>query len=332
VELSPRDLEQFGCDISYVSHASRPADQIILEHAAKSGSPLVARICDDLYQRMEAWYAAGGPALGDVALKKMVEQGMESTGVQLEPRCVPELVEFLNHSVSNAMFRHQSLRWLAEMGVRLNIWGKGWETHPTLHRYARGVADNRVDLPRIYRASKINLQVIPHGAVHQRLLDGLAAGAFFLIRHTPGDAMGIPYLRLWEWCRRNGVSSESQMRTRVDAEARNSIAQIDGLLGYDTATHKPSLYECLEATADSDFLILASAVWPEHYAQVAFDSRHELQSKVQKYLADESSRHRITQEMRQVVIDKCSYVSINGRLLKFIQDDLRRQAQVRMAA
>ena len=331
-ELSPEDRERFGCDVSYVSHASRPADQLMREHVVKSGSPLIARLCDDLYQRMEAWYAQGGPALGDVALKKMVEQGMESTCVQLEPHCVPEIVEFLNHSVSNSMFRHQSLLWLAEMGVRLNIWGKGWDSHPKLCRYARGIADNRVDLPKIYRASKINLQVIPHGAVHQRLLDGLAAGAFFLIRHTPGDAAGMPYLRLWEWCRRNGINSDAQMRTQADAEARNCIAQIDALLGYDTAAYQTSLYECLEATADSDFLILASAIWPEHYSQVAFDSRDELQAKVEKYLGDESTRGRIAQEMRQVVIDKCSYVSINHRLLKFIQDDLHRQARMRVAA
>ena len=43
------------------------------------------------------------------------------------------------------------------MGLDLRLYGRGWEKHPTLSRFA-GIADNKNQLSLIYRASRISMQ------------------------------------------------------------------------------------------------------------------------------------------------------------------------------
>lgn len=321
-ERSPDDLARFECDASYVGHASVPSDLLLSETLDKGASPEEAKVAWDLHERMIAHFESGGSAMTDTVLERRIVESMQQLGVQLNDAARRNMLTVFNQQINNALFRHQALRWVADTGIDLRLYGNGWEKHPQLGRFARGPADNVKDLPGIYRASKINLQIIPHGAIHQRLLDGLAAGGFFLIRRTPGDMAGIPYLKLWEWCRRHGITDDIELRSKADDAARGWIAEIDRLLGYDTAAVRPSLYECLEATADTDFMILASSVWPELYPQVSFDNPAELRQKLTHYLASVEDRASIAKQMRDVVIDRCSYLSISRRLVQFIARDL----------
>ena len=95
-----------------------------------------------------------------------------------------------------------TMRWigwpdgLARTGVRSGSTANGWENHPTLSEFAAGPADNGRELLCIYRASKINLQLMPAGFIHQRALDGLASGGFFLTRFIPQDVRGRVLRRL----------------------------------------------------------------------------------------------------------------------------------------
>jgi hypothetical protein len=84
----------------------------------------------------------------------------------------------------NLMLRHQPLEWAAEAGYSLALWGRGWESHPRLGQFARGVAPNGPELAAIYRSVRVNLHVNQYSLEHPRILDGLLAGGFFLTRET----------------------------------------------------------------------------------------------------------------------------------------------------
>lgn len=324
-ELTRGELERFGCDVSYVSHASRPAELLVREYAAKSGSAQIARLCDHFYQRLEAWYAAGGIALSDISMRQMLERCMGDVRVQLAEADIAQFMSFFNQSVNNAIFRHQTLNWLAGLGVNLHIWGRGWESHPTLSRFARGVADNQSDLAKIYRASKINIQVTPFGSVHQRLLDGLAAGGFFLLRWHPGDAVGRIYRELICWCRENSISSDGQLHAMADHRVRAMISRINHLEGSTPRTRWFSVFDVMQGHADSDFMTSSDSIW-EEYEEVAFNDRSELATRVQRFLGDDALREQIALSMRNAVVDRCSYVGINRRLLDMIRMDLSAEA------
>ena len=324
LELSASDRQRFGCDVSYVSHASKTAEQLTQEFAANGKSPEITRLSDDLLQQIKVWYATGGQALCEVQLREMVQRSMNATRVYLDERNAAETINYFHHNVNNALFRHQALQWLADTGVNLHLWGRGWEDHPTLRRFARGLADNNHELPRIYRASKINLQVTPHGSVHQRLLDGLAVGGFFLMRWHPGDAVGLIYHELLRWCQANRITCEADLRQQADARINAMIDRINLLEGTTRQNRVLDVFDVMQGHADSDFMTSADSIWDE-YPQVAFNTPAELSRQLARFLSDETARQTIADSMRARVIERASYTSINRRLLAMLRTELGRE-------
>lgn len=323
---TPAQIQRFGCDVSYVSHASTPAD-VLLQAQVEKQNDAGKRLLHDVYDRMHAHYEQGGQALSDVLIRLIMEQSMQALRIGLAEADIKSLVFFFNQSISNALFRHQTLNWLSGLGVDLRIYGRGWEEHPTLSRHARGVADNIQDLGAIYRASKINIQVTPHGAVHQRLLDGLTAGGFFLLRWHPGDEVGPIYQQLWEWCRQRNISSEEDLRDQADAQVHEMIVRINELEGSPPNRREMTVFDVMSGHRENNFMTSAASIWAE-YRGVAFNTRSELEERVRRFLANDSEREHIAQSMRQAVVERTSYTSISSRLLKFIADELSVQRAI----
>jgi hypothetical protein len=317
---TPQQIKRFNCEVSYVSHASTPADVLLHRHLEKQDES-GRRLLRDVFDRMTAHYEEGGQALGDILIRLLMERSMQSLRIGLAEADIKSLVVFFNQSISNALFRHQTLNWLAETGVDLHIYGRGWEEHPTLSRFAKGIASNIDDLGAIYRASKINIQVTPHGAVHQRLLDGLTAGGFFLLRRHPGDEVGPLYQELCQWCTQHNVQSEEELRHRADAEVHGMITRINELDGCPAQRREMTVFDVMNGHRDNNFMTSAASIWPE-YHEVAFNTRSELQERVKRFLWDAGERERIAQSMRRAIIERTSYAHISSRLLKFMADEL----------
>lgn len=330
IELSAADRERFGCDVSYVSHASKTAEVLAQEFCDASKSPEITRLSTNYLHRIKAWYAIGGQALCEVQLRAMLEQSMKDTHVGLDEKNAAETIHYFHNSINNAIFRHQTLQWLADAGVNLHLWGRGWENHPTLKKFAKGLADNNYDLPRIYRASKINLQVTPHGSVHQRLLDGLAAGGFFLMRWHPGDAVGLLYRDLLGWCEKHKITCEADLLAQADDRINAMIDVINTLEGTTRSNRVLDVFDVMQGHADTDFMASADSIWNE-YPAVAFNTPAELSQHLARFLNDDDSRRQITESMRARVIERASYTAINRRLLELIRTQLGKE-QSRCAA
>jgi hypothetical protein len=320
-ELSAEEIRQFGCDVSYVSHASAPADVLLKHQTDKVGSPQGTRLLNDMYDRMVAHYETGGPALDEPILKQMLNESLGATHCKIDEATRSQILTVFGQSINNAVFRHQALRWLSDLGVDLRLYGTGWEKHPQLAKHARGVANNQTQLRTIYQASKINLQITASGAVHQRLLDGLAAGGFFLIRYSVGDAIGRPYQRLWEWCLRNAVTSQAEFLAKADAQAQQIMQTVSQILGYDIGGTDIKIFDILQMHADNEFMTCADSIWPE-YDDVSFSTRDQLQSRLKTYLGNDEARRRVAESMRCRVIEKAGYEHINSRLLDMITREL----------
>jgi hypothetical protein len=260
--------------------------------------------------------------LTDVLLRRIVDDTARTLGINIGAGAMPALMELLTQRVNNALVRHESLLWLAETGLDLRLYGRGWENHPRLARFARGVADNGTDLAAIYRCSRINLQVTPFGCVHQRMLDGLAAGGFFLARWNQGDSMGQPYRGIWAWCDANGVTNDDEMRRRMPADVAALVRRIDELHAYDTATYDMPLFELVRTAADCDFTLAADSIWGDDYDRVSFRSREELHAKARAALADADGCRATALRMRTAAVERFSYRAITARLLDLIASGL----------
>lgn len=329
-ELSAADRAKYESDLSFVSHASAPATALLtdqLQRADADGRKLLI----DIFEQVRAVYDRGQAISHASLISQMIERSLAKFRFNVQSPMRSSLFEFFNQKINNALFRHQALMWAADLGVKVHIWGRGWEQHPQLGRYAQGIADNRSQLLKVYQASRINLQITPFGAVHQRLLDGLAAGGFFLVRQMPGDLVERLYRKLWSWCSLRGIQTHDQLMEHMDSSVRQWLSEVQSLLGVDMQQFAPDVMAVLKLSADSEFTRSAGTVWRE-YDRIAFDSKQRLSQQVKHFLTNESERREIADSMRQVVLSRFTYRATTERLLNLIADDVCGEARSLEAA
>jgi hypothetical protein len=324
-ELSAAEFDKYSCDVSFVSHASMTADAIVQEQLNNTTEASSRKLIADVYDRLRAIYDGGGCISHPLRMRTLVDQSARTLGLALDQAQMPALISLLTQRVNNALFRHQSLLWLADLGLDVRLYGKGWERHPQLSRFARGPADNAAELCTIYQASRINMQVTPHGAVHQRLFEGVAAGAFFLLRAQPVDEVDALYRPLAEWCEREAIVDDADLRRRATPEVLELLKQFQRMTHLDPFGLEFPLTHEIRLSADGGFALAAAGAIPE-YEAVAFDSFRELRAKVTHYLARPEERARIAESMRQRVLERYTYTAVTKQLLSMIAKNLRPSA------
>jgi hypothetical protein len=225
------------------------------------------------------------------------------------------------------MFRHEALEWVADWARRngrsFRLYGKGWDRHPTLSEFASGPAGNGRELLCVYRASRINLQLMPAGFVHQRSLDGLAGGGFFLGRYVPDDLRGETLRRLTVRIDALGVGDTRELLDHCDPELQGLLRDYVGerldridRLHYDLLTY---------------IRVNAELVYPDEafsdLRDIIFDSAEQFASLADRFLGDESARRAIAERMRSAVISCFSYRATMDRFVHSMGDYLRAEAQ-----
>jgi hypothetical protein len=188
----PTSWESDGEDLVYVSTTSQlPVDvrREILARYVKS--PEAYSFAAECCRRMIDLYARGDSLPTHYSVRLFVEQIEQDLGIAIEvPGLRQELIDVLFDRLGNLLYRHQSLTWAAGIAgkhsLKLGIYGPGWDKHPDFAAFARGRVTYGPDLEALTRKSRINLCLEPFFCKsHQRLLDGLAAGGFFLVRDNP---------------------------------------------------------------------------------------------------------------------------------------------------
>jgi hypothetical protein len=331
-QLSPAEQTQFACDVSFVSHANTPAEAILKAEVDRLNSAPATRLLSTIFDQLRAVYDGGGIVTEPVVIRAMVDRSMRDTQTTLPPEQMPSLMDLFTQRINNALFRHQSLNWLAEMGVDLRLYGRGWEKHPTLHRFARGVADNVNQLSLIYQASKINLQVSPHGAVHQRVLEGLASGGFFLIRHCPGDVVERDFRAIRQWCIEQNITNDDDLRRRATVPVKAHLAAVTEAMQLDPFAGEYPFVDVLRASEEAGYIRSAGCVWGDDYDAICYRSAKELRARVEHYLSNDEDRRQRAESMRRAVCDRFTYLAITRRLLDFVAGDLTRNFSVKVAA
>ncbi len=331
-KLSAGELVEFGCEVAFVSHASTPADVLLKAAIDRSNSPEAGRLLGAIFDEMRGEYEAGRIVTESIRIREMCERAMQATKTTLPQSEMPKLIDLFSHQINNALFRHQSLKWAADMGVNLRLYGRGWEKHPWFARYARGVADNATQLSLIYQASRISLQISPHGAAHQRVMEGLACGGFFLMRLCSGDVMERRYQEIWKWCISNNINDDTELRKCGEPHIVAAITEVAEILQYDPFAGDHPFIEGLRASAQAGYIDSAGTIWDEDYDAVAYRSADELRAKITRFLSDEPERRRVAESMREVVLNRFTYLATSRRLLNFIADDLAASSLQRVAA
>lgn len=323
-EPIPQDQRRrYECDVSFVSHLHTTRDELLKQTLSQTSDPLMRRLIEAQYERLGPQIAEGSVPGSPVQVVAQTQRLAGELGFEMCPDAADQLRRCFTDRLINSYFREQILEWASELGVNLHIYGRGWERHPKLSKHARGVAEHGAQLRCIYQASRINIQAVPTGAVHQRLLEGLCAGGFFAIRRTPTDALGRLHDRIMRRCIHMNIRTNDELWNTADGELARDVRTLNDAL------YAPSqLYDGFVADmyviAERGHSLQGDVLLPG-YRDVAFGTRNEFENILGRFLEDPDARQVIAESQRQVVAEIFSYRAVLERILDFAH---RRFAQL----
>jgi hypothetical protein len=277
-------------------------------------------------------YAAGDTLDTYVDVCDLVRGTAAAGRIRLSEAALHLLARELTHPLNDALYRQQALRWAAqaadELGLSLALYGKGWERHPEFARFARGPVAYGEALQDLTRRSRINLQVVPYLCLHQRLLDGIAAGGFFLVRRHPADAAPQAMLNLIDQHVGPDARSLAQVQASMPPPARG---QFEALL----KQSRPSF--CGMGTEDP---IEALRDWQEaglldpaggamvlpRLEETSFADAATLRAAIGRFIGNPAERRAVVEQQRQSVAERLTYAAGMRRVARRMGEILARDS------
>ena len=190
--IRTEDRNRFGCDIAYVSHNSQPPGAMHggLLRSLPSDSPLHASM-RDLPERINALIAGGLSTALSNELALLASDVFARAGVTPDTRAVSTMLHQWILPLAERTLRHETLEWAAALcnqrGWSLRIYGRGWESHPTLSKHASGQIEHGEALRACYQSARVHLHASPVATVHQRVIECALSGGFPACRITGSD-------------------------------------------------------------------------------------------------------------------------------------------------
>lgn len=319
--LLPANWRSDGDDLVFVSNASalpaKLADQLVHEFAV---NPVLADCVKLCGRRLMDRYASGGwlstmQQMGD--LFESVER--EIGGVPLPAQVRHYAVLQLFNGLNNSLYRQQALGWFADesarRGLSLAIYGNGWKDNPRFAPYARGPIAYGGQLEEVTRRSRINLQIVPFSCLHQRLLDGWAAGGFFLVRAHDVEMLWFEWADILDRLVPPEIRSVSKARAALDEKHRIRFnALLDriakevgaGKMAEDLVCSFRELREEQGAT---------TLVKPPRLDEILFSSPPDVGRLLDRFIDNEPLRREIMTEQRRFIQQSFTYEAGMRRVL-----------------
>lgn len=231
--VASEDAARFRCDVAMVSHHSETPAAMLERLIAEIGKNdamrtfmkrLVPVIEDAVRHANTDWPFS--------RLRRGIREEAERVGGVPETLVTAILRQFAL-PLADRMLRHESLEWAAaiadERGLKLHLYGNGWERHPTLGRFAKGPLAHGEELRAAYACAKLNLHVSITTLVHQRVSECALAGGLCVARYHR-DAISGP--------------RATAMLELIEREP-DVVDEANGRIGYVVADHPAAMRQYL---------------------------------------------------------------------------------------
>jgi hypothetical protein len=193
-EVSAELRRLHECEIAYVTHQSQPPEELHREHLGRTrGQPRAAAVMEDLLPEIRRLVAepVGERVSLLAALRAATDRAVRTRLGGDDPVASGEVFSGYTLPMADRLVRHDAVAWAAGIaerrGWRLHLYGKGWDRHPQLARYARGPLEHGESLRASYACAAVHLQASIYTAVHQRIFECALAGGLPLVRLTAED-------------------------------------------------------------------------------------------------------------------------------------------------
>ncbi len=244
------DRENPSCDIVYVGHMQDTVDAHF-EHWQKQSSAVLQPVLQTTYERVMDTLRRGGHIIEPVSFLRPI---LDELGIRLQDNTFEKIAYQYCHRLFDLAYRQQTLGWVGEWagrtGRRFQIYGRGWENHPELARFAAGPIEHGDSLRRVYRGARLALQTIPSGFQHQRTFEALASGLLVLARYSP-NSFGGHSMQQFRRRKQDGehMQTAAAFFPRLDRVVFRSAAEFERLAEHylaDTSAYDTVLAELRE--------------------------------------------------------------------------------------
>jgi hypothetical protein len=320
VPSSPEQADtQKGDDLVFVSNASHLPAKIIAERLASyDGTPHGKELLEESARSLLAVYAEGKSIPTYYELLALIRDVQRKLAKPIGVEEFDAIAAWLFHPLNDALYRQQALKWARdaakEMDLSFAIYGGGWAEHPDFSEHARGSVQYGPALEALTRSSRFNLQIVPYHCLHQRLLDGLVAGGFYLVRQHRADTAARELIDF--------LVAHAPHAHNLQAARRTLSEPLRSQLDVLVALLKPAI-----ATSEQDDPVEAARAWHEmrlaeagqevlpHFGLTSFHDAQSLRHAIARFAADPDLRDSVQQEQRQSVIDRFTYEAGLGRVV-----------------
>lgn len=180
---------RFECEIAYVSHRSETPRAFHERFERESGMRGPALAALERARQSVADVVARWPTCeGALEMTPIAERFAAELGKPGDARVIDMLRHQYVAPMAEQMLRHETLEWAAtiarEHGLRMRVFGKGWERHPTLASLAGGALGHGDELRACYQLAACHLHASLGGCAHQRVAECAMSGGVALCRRS----------------------------------------------------------------------------------------------------------------------------------------------------
>ena len=317
-------------DLVYVSNASWVPEELVARRIAEideERQPIAKLAAKALIDH----YGAGGHLNTPADVRAKLRESADASGHSCPAEDENSILESVLGPLNTLLFRQQALAWAVDVaeeeGLDLAIYGKRWKKHPRFARHARGVIENGPPLDALLRDGAIHLNLEPYPCyAHHRLLDGLAAGGFFLVRAHPA------HVEMHHLSRLLFQEVPARVETVEDAFAHCPEVRHDELRALIDAC-APLCYEdspnpILQVRAFQEAKVLIDQPDPlPHLDAITFADASTLRERIRHFLPNPQERARIRAAQWENVRERLTFEATLPRVLDTIVARLRDEAR-----
>lgn len=175
----------YACDVAMMTHHSETPEALRERMLGElSSSPAVRRQMESLIPTLDAF--AQDPC-AQPGITRSVRSLFE-TQTRLDPESREMLIQNFAMRYIDRKLRHEVAHWCREIcerrGWTFRLFGKGWDQHRELGRFASPSLEHGDALAAAYHAAGVTLHVSAFSPVHQRLIECALAGGVPVFRRT----------------------------------------------------------------------------------------------------------------------------------------------------
>ncbi|HET6247103.1 MAG TPA: hypothetical protein VFE47_05330 [Tepidisphaeraceae bacterium] len=308
-------------DLVYISNNTRSPQALldVLLHEAKDNAAEKA-LLTECWRRLVELHDAGETVPNYVDVCRFLGELAGEMGIAVPESRFTELARVVNHPVCDALYRQQVLGWAMtaaeKLELKLGLYGKGWENHPKFSAFARGPLAPGREVHETTRRAAINFQISPYLCLHQRLLDGICAGGFFLVRRHMADVAPQAMLDLLETHCGSHVRRVGQARACTPPPVRERFERLlkecQRCLCF-SGTEDP--IEAVRAFEEARLLQAGTGVLP-HLDEISFSNAADLRRCIERYAGDSDLRQQIILAQRQSIVERFTYAAAMRRAVR----------------